>query len=215
MTHNLKELGRLEKDILKNASGNFPLLILDTGALIDIIQTSRDYCFCANRHEKNSNYEKATYFLKDMSSHFPLVITPKTYQEIQDHGRMRLNAHETELSPKIVDFALNIMINSVKFISGLKAGVELDMARYDAYWASQEGCKGNLKKMEEGCSDTDREILTIAAFLSQCRTVKDKRKKIGRILVASSDTHIIKGSEFLKRGFGGKYSNITSISTRY
>ncbi|MEK6830193.1 MAG: hypothetical protein AABY15_08820 [Nanoarchaeota archaeon] len=206
MTTNIKDIGTLARELAVNSNGNFPLVVLDTGGLIDIESAIR---------QSGSRYTKTTDFLKHISESIPVIITPKTYQEIQDHGRMILNTHTTELSPKIVDYALETMISSNDFISGLKPGLELDKARYDAYWAAKNGCNGNAKKHEEGCSDTDKEILSMAAFLSQCRTPANKHKKMGEVLIISPDAHIVEGTRFLRKSFNGKYSNIVPISTRY
>lgn len=214
MTHTVKDIERLVREITQNSNGNFPLIVLDTGGLIDIASAIREYNFHTKNGDKNSKYEKTSTFLTHLSERVPVLITKKTYQEIQDHGRMIINSHTTELSTKLVDFALDKMTDSIAFISGLRTGSEMDRVRYDAYWASKEGCNGNTKKCAEGCSDTDKEILSTAAYLSQCRTSEDKRKKIGQVIVISPDAHIIKGTEFLKRSFDGRYSNIVPVSTR-
>jgi len=144
-----------------------------------------------------------------------VIITPRTYQEIQDHGKMRLNGHTIELTPKVVDFALDTMADSIKFIAELNGQISLDDAGYDAYWAARDGCNGNHKKHLEGCSDTDKEILATAAYLSRSRVNGTIDREIEPVLVISPDAHIIKGSEFLKRGFGERYSSIVPISTRH
>jgi hypothetical protein len=215
MTTSIKDIGTLSREIAINSDGNFPLVVLDTGGLIDIASAIRQYNYVNRKGNKDSRYERTTGFLKHLSESIPVLITPKTYQEIQDHGRMILNSHTTELSPKIVDFALETMISSSDFVSGLRPGMELDKTRYDTYWAAKNGCNGNVKKQEEGFSDTDKEILSMAAFLSQCRTPRDKRKKMGEILVISPDAHIIQGTRFLRKSFDGRYLNIVPISTRY
>ncbi|MEX2017013.1 MAG: hypothetical protein WD876_00900, partial [Candidatus Pacearchaeota archaeon] len=97
----------------------------------------------------------------------------------------------------------------------LETGFSQDDIRYDAYWASREGCNGNPKKYLEGCSDVDKEILTAAAILSKSKiNMGSSYKEVGKVIVLSPDAHIIQGAEFLKRGFDGKYSNIVPISTR-
>jgi hypothetical protein len=215
MKINIKDIGTLEKDILKNSNTDFPVMLLDTSGVIDIVSASRQYNLINKNGDKNLKYEMPIVFLKNLAEKTHVIITPKIYQEIQDHGRMRLNCHTFELTPKIVDFALDTMTDSIRFISKLNKNIELDQARYDAYWASQEGCKENIKKNVEGCSDADKEILSTAALLSRCKTNKFPSKKISQVIVLSSDAHIIQGAEFLKRSFDGKYSNIIPISTRY
>ncbi len=212
----IKEIGQLEGEIVKHFSmDSIPVLVLDTGGLIDITTTLRRYAFSHRTGNRNSRYEKTTSFLNNLSQALSIVITPKTYQEIQNHGRTRLNGHAIELTPRVVDFALNTMTDSVGFVARLKSRVSLDDAGYDAYWAAKEGCRGNTKKFLEGCSDTDKEILATAAYLSMSRMNGAINNEINPVLVISPDTHIIKGLEFLKRGFDGRYSNLMSISTRH
>mgnify|MGYP001605524776 CR=1 FL=1 len=213
MKTGIKGIKQLERDITQNFSGNLPIIVLDTCALIDIRQSIKQYNLINKNGNRSPKYERTTLFLKSLRSQ--IVITPKTYQEIQDHGRMRLNSHTLELSPNVVDFALDTMINSNRFISGLESEMEFDRARYDAYWASQEACNGIHKKHLEGCSETDREILSTIAYLSRCRIPDGRGKLIRSVLVISPDAHILKGAEFLKRGFDGRYSAIVPISTRH
>ena len=212
----IKEIGQLEGEIVKHFSmDSIPVLVLDTGGLIDITTTLRRYAFSHRTGNRNSRYEKTTSFLNNLSQALSIVITPKTYQEIQNHGRTRLNGHAIELTPRVVDFALQTMLSSQRFMDTLQLRGELDQTRYDAYWASKEGCNGNPKKHEEGCSDTDKEILSVTAYLSKCKMVQGSSRGVGQVLVLSPDAHIIQGTEFLKRGFGGQYSNIVPISTRH
>lgn len=215
MANSIKDIGTLAREIALNSNGNFPLVVLDTGGLIDIASAIRQYGQEHRNGSRDPRYEKTTGFLKHLSEYMPLVITPKTYQEIQDHGRMIINTHTTELSPRIVDYALEKMVSSSTFLSGLKSGLELDRTRWDAYWAAKNGCDGNTKKHEEGCSDTDKEILSTAAFLSQCPTPHDKHKKLGEVLIISSDAHIIEGTRFLRKSYKSRYSNVVPLSTRY
>lgn len=216
MTLNLKRLSMLEKELQKITSGNPCVGVLDTGALIDITQATRSYNLNGcGKEEKNPCYSTTSSFLGLISWMMPLIITPKTYQEIQEHGRMRLNSHITELSPRIVDYSLDRMLQSQEFVKDLVEGVEMDKARYDAYWASIHSCNGNSKKENERYSDTDKEILATAAYLSKCKIGTIPEKSIDTVVVLSSDAHVLLGSDFLSREFNGDYSKIFPLSTRY
>ena len=211
----IKNLRCLEREILEKSRGNFPVIVLDTGGLIDISHTTRTYGLNGfSKTEKNPNYVGASVFLKHVSQRVPILVTPKTYQEIQDHGRMRLNSHTVELSPITVDYSLKVMADSAVFLKGLVGELSLDDARYDAYWTSKRCCDGNCKKQEEGCSETDMEIISTVAYLSGCRMIEEPDKRIDRVLVLSSDAHVLSGSEFLGRHFDERYQNIIPISTR-
>jgi hypothetical protein len=206
----------LEREIFEKSSGNFPVIVLDAGGLIDISHATRTYSLkgCP-KTEKNPNYAAANVFLRHVSQRAPILLTPKTYQEIQDHGRMMLNSHTVELSPITVDYSLKVMADSAVFLDGLVGELSLDDARYDAYWTSKVCRMGNCKKQEEGYSDTDREIISTAAYLSRCQMIGESDKKVDGVLVISSDAHVLSGSEFLGRYFDGRYPNITPISTRH
>ncbi len=215
MALNVKSPGKLENDLLKHLSHASPIIILDTGGLIDIVQATRDFSLYANgKRHLYPHYTRATSFLKNLSSKIPLFITPKTYQEIQKHGEMRLNSHEVELSQIVVDYALGATLSSARLIGNLTGESNFDEARYDAHWASLEGSIGNDKKMNEKCSDTDKEILSVAAYLSTCYKPESPGQKINPVLVVSPDFHVINGSKFLRREFDEKYSGIVPISTR-
>lgn len=211
---NIKEPQQLEKEILQNSSGSHPIMILDTGGLIDIVAAMRKHNLNHKNSSRDQRYEKTTVFLKSLSEKYPIIITPRTYKEIQEHGRIRINEHNLEIGPKTVDFALDTMISSIGFVSGLEHKIELDQTRYDAYWASTYGCNGNNKKHLEGCSEADKEILSTIACLSTSK-IPTIGKEISPVLVISPDKHIILGAELLKRGFEGRYSNIVPISTRH
>jgi len=211
----INKLGELEKTIVQHSSGSFPVIVLDTGGLIDIANAIRIYNVNYRNKTISPIHKSTITFLKYLSEKTPIVITLKTYQEIKDHGRMWLNGHTLELFPETVDFALDIMNRSKQFCSGLDSGIEPDQARYDAHWASIEACNGNSKKSLEGCSDTDKEILSTVAYLSTSKIPGATIKKIGPVLVISPDLHIIRGTEFLKRGFDDRYSNVVPISTRH
>lgn len=215
MALNIKRPQNLEVELLDYANKTSPVIILDTGGLIDIVQSTRNFSLNGNGHvAKYPQYGRATAFLRHIGARIPVLITPKTNQEIQNHIGVRLNSHELEVSPALTEYSFDLMSNSVRFMGGVKGETSLDDTRYDAHWAALEGCKGNLKKKEEGCSDTDKEILIAAAYLSQCRHPGNNPNKINPVLVVSPDLHITEGAKLLRREFDGKYSTIIPISTR-
>ncbi|MEM3091260.1 MAG: hypothetical protein QXX55_01180 [Candidatus Pacearchaeota archaeon] len=214
MSKCIKDIRNISREIARNSLGNYPLLVLDTGGLIDFVESIKYYNLICKNGSRDSRYESISVFLKHLSENLPMIITPTVYQEICNHINFRLGRHLFEIPKKTVDFAFETMENSMRFISRLESKLEMDTVRYDIYWTSKLCCNGNIKKNLEGCSDADKEILFTAAYLSQCRTEIDRRKKIGKVLVISPDEHIIKGVDFLKKGFNGKYSNVESISTR-
>jgi len=210
----IKGINQLEGEIIRHFSlGTFPVMVLDTSGLIDLVTAMRQYNSVRRNGDRNQRYERPALFLENLAQELPMVITPRTYREIQNHGRTRLNGHTVELTPEVMDFALNTLIKSVEFIDGLKNPVSFDDIRYDTYWAAKYGCDGNHKKIMEGCSDTDREILATAAHISGSNI--DDKTALGPVLVTSSDAHVLKGAELLKRGFDGKYSRIMPFSTRH
>ena len=116
----IKGIGQLEGEIIRSLSlGPFPVMVMDTGGMIDFVNSMRQYT-SSHRNGKNVRYAAPTTFFKALSAEVPIVITPKTYQEIQNHGRTRLNGHAIELAPDAVNFALDTMIESAKLISRVK-----------------------------------------------------------------------------------------------
>lgn len=219
MKTDIKEISKLEKDVVDNLSGKSPVIVLDTGALIDISNATRKYDLVHRivhhkRGGENPNYFDAVSFLKYFSGMAPLIITPRTHKEIYRHASTRLNGHTFELPLRAVEFSLDNMVTSTLFLDGLQGELPKDETRYDTYWTSKECCNGNHKKQEEGCSDTDKEILEAVAYLSSGRTVRQTGEKVDQVIILSSDAHVISGAEFLKRGFDGRYQGIVPISTR-
>ena len=215
MRKGLKEICKLETEVITSLNGNSSVIVLDTGALIDISQAVREYNLVHRNGDRNPNYFDSTSFLKYFLGMAPLIVTPKTHKEICNHARTRLNGHTFELPLRTAEFALDNMVASSSFLEGLQGTLPQEETRYDAYWTAKEACNGNYKKHAEGCSETDKEILESVAYLSSGRTVSSTGEKIGQVLVLSSDTHVIARAEFLKRGFDGRYQGIVPISTRY
>ena len=209
----IKKIGPLEGELLRHYDSldSIPVLIFDTGGLIDMAKSLRQYAFSHRNGDRDQRYEKPSVFLRNLSGAFKMIITPKIYQEIQNHGRTRINQHTIELTPRVVDFALEAMIGSRDFIKEVKSQMTLDDARYDAYWAAKYGCNGkhkrNHKKCLEGCSEADKELLSTAVYLGMS-------PDINPALVVSSDAHILDGLKFLKDNSGDIYSKIIPVSTR-
>src|SRR3990170_1120380 len=121
----IKDIGSLAREIAQNSSGSFPLVVLDTGGLIDIVSATRMYNFNHKNGNKDPRYELTISFLKHLSERLPVLITPRTYKEMQEHGNVMLNDHGIyEIPPKVVDFTLGTMEESIKFISRLKKGTD-------------------------------------------------------------------------------------------
>jgi hypothetical protein len=217
MKKDIKTLSKLEKEIkshLRGAHTTLPVAILDTGGLIDITASSRAFELKNRGRKANLIYTNPTGFLKHISGLAPLIVTPKTYQEIQKHGQTMLNGYLPEIESDSVNYALNLMTDSVAFMNGVESAVPMDQARYDAHWASIECCKDNFKKHSERCSDVDKEILASAAYLSEGKSRGAFGKQIGPVLTVSSDEHVLKGSKFLNTSFDGRYVGIIPVSTR-
>ena len=214
MKNGIKDLRRIEREIRDNFRGDLPVLVMDTGGLIDIEAKVRQHNFTCVNEERIDSCISTTYFLQNILKGRPMFITPKTYREIRNHEGMKLNGHVYELSPSTLNFSLDSMVYSTQFFIGLNQRVESDQIRYDAYWAARECCKDNPKKYAEGCSDTDKEILLAIANLSNSNPRNAPQIGVGSVVVVSSDSHVINGSEILKTEFDGRYSGIFPVSTR-
>ena len=215
MKNGVKELSRIMREIYHNSDGDSSALVLDTGGLIDILSGIRGHNLSHRATNRDSNYILPSSFLRKLSEITNVIITPETYKEIYNHRITRLNRHSFEIPPQVVKFSLDAVSKSTRFMWGLELQLGLDDIRYDAYWASKECCRHNQKKHDEGFSEADKEILVTAACLSNSKTENSQGSNISPVIVVSSDSHVIRGSEFLKRECGERYENIVPISTRY
>ncbi len=209
----IKNIGPLEGDILRTFSvDSIPMIVFDTSGLIDIATSIRRYNLCHRNGIGDIRYTSPDVFLRNLNGASKIIITPYTYKEVEKHSHTILNRYTNELESPIVSFSFYALEQYMAIASELKNSISLDEARYDAYWAAKYGCNGNEKKFLEGPSLTDKEILGTASYLANAEI---KGQRINPLIVVSSDAHILKGVEFLRKEFEDKYSSLSPISTRY
>ncbi len=227
MTFRVKDPSRLEKE-LKSILGrsnneNFPVAVVDTGGIIDLVKSCREYDLSTKRlGERVREYTDPTEMLKKLRRKMPTIITPETRRELVRHKSIMLNSKQPEIYSHLLDYAFDLAIESAYFVSGLKPILQSDNLTwddvgYEMYWLSKECCNGNKKKNSEGCSPTDREILTIATYLSRSGEGISLGRKITPVIVISPDQHITCGIDLINkdRELSDKYPGIVSFSTRY
>jgi hypothetical protein len=93
-----------------------------------------------------------------------------------------------------------------KFVSG---DFYDDSDRYNVYWVTKFSCIENEKKNSEGFSSVDREILDNAILFSKYFSKEGKTAE--PVAIFSSDEHIFKGVEMLKK-LG--YNKVITLSSR-
>ncbi len=203
------------KDILKDADKllskrSFPIVFLDTSAVIDICKSSRN-----EKLKQNSKREKLPWheiyidhFLMNFASKYETIISPLTYSEIKDHYKVKCNSHSWEID-KGVYFLMRKFFEDYKRLKNFCNIPPDDKERYDVYWATKLCCSDNKKKNLEGFSEVDREILTDALLFSEY-FMKDN-EKADPVVIFSSDEHILKGVGMLNKLM---YENLFSLSTR-
>jgi len=218
MKFKLKHLSTLEKELIsleKQRETNLPMILIDTGALIDIEQSVRDYSL-PHKKELNSNYLHTKRFLSIIGNEIPLIITPHVFSEITNHAHCNLNGRTKEIEYDTFKYVQGLVNESTDFLARARTKVSLDEARYDVYWITKESCKDNNKKNGEGFADADKDLLTNAVRLS-CSHITNEGKKfnINPVVIFSPDQHIEKGVNFINEFLSYKYPDIINISTRY
>ncbi len=218
MKFKLKELSDLEKDIhsyKRISSGNLPVILLDTGALIDLEQSSRRCTLCHNKNLEPKDYHTPS-FLSLIRKKIPLIVTPYVFSEITAHMNCHINGHVPEISHETFKYIEDIVDDSLDFLGRTRTEIPLDDARYDVYWVSKQSCKCNHKKHEEGFSEADKDILVNAVRISGSY-IEEKGKKysIKPVIVFSPDQHMKEGVRFINENFSDKYPKLENLSTRY
>jgi len=218
MKFKLKELSALEKELTsleEQRETNLPMILVDTGALIDIEQSVRNYSL-SHKKELNSNHLYVKKFLSIVRNEAPLIITPHVFAEITNHAHCNRNGHTKEIEYDTFKYVQSLVNESTDFLARARTKASLDEARYDVYWATKNSCKDNNKKNEEGFSDADKDLLTNAARLSCSHIINEEKKfNINPVVIFSPDQHIEKGVNFINEFLSCKYPNIINISTRY
>lgn len=225
MTLVVKDPGRLEKEIKGIINGgnsrNLAVAVVDTGGIIDLVKSTREYDLSTRRDKfRVPEYTDPTEMLKKLARKMPVIITPQMRKELVRHKNTMLNSRQPEIYSHLLDYSFDLAMDSAYFMSGLKpsrpSGVfSWDDVEYQMYLLSKECCNGNRKKTEEGCSDTDREILTTAAYLSRSREDTGIKRKINPVIVISPDQHITCGVDMINRELSDLYPGIISFSTRF
>lgn len=217
MKFKLKELPNLEKEIhlYERNSDSLPVILLDTGALIDLEQSGRRSALRHNKCLEPKNYHIPS-FLSLIRKKIPLVVTPHVFSEITAHMGCRINEHIPEINHETFKYIEGIVDDSLDFLGRTRTETPLDDARYDIYWTSKQACKYNHKKHEEGFSEADKDILVNAIRISGSY-IKEKGKKylIKPVIVFSPDQHMGEGVKFINKNLSDKYSKLENLSTRY
>lgn len=203
------------------STSEFPIAILDTGAIIDIVQaTRRDKQFYRGKKPAKNVFMHAYDFLTHVNENVvPLVVLPSVFTEVDLHRNVNLNGHTKELDEDTYQTVQDLMQSSTDLIrrtNFVNDTIGDDDIRYDIWNLSKQACQDFSKKYKEGYSDVDKDILAYAAYFSRAYLREPDRKRIGRVLVISPDRHIIEGVNFFLTDdeLSKKYPNIMSISTR-
>ena len=207
----LKTLKEMMKDADRElADGTLPIIFLDTGAIIDICQSARE----EQMRQKGKgviplNETYADHFLMNFAGRYQTLISPLTYQEINKHYCVKLNGNTKEIKETVcplIDKFLKDYERLNEFVSG---NFYDDSDRYNVYWVTKFSCIENEKKNSEGFSFVDREILDNAILFSKYFSKEGKTAE--PIAIFSSDGHIFKGVEMLKK-LG--YDKVITLSSR-
>ena len=208
----LKTLKDIIKDANKSLSGkSFPIIFLDTSAVIDICKSSRNEILEQNSRKRSLPlYEvRADHFFKKLGNMYKVVVSPLAYSEMEEHYNVKYNSHSWEINRGVCALIKKFSKNyeELKEFCDLPVG---ERERYDVYWTTKFCCMDNKKKNLEKFSKVDIEILNNTLLFSE-HFVKDNQRADPTV-VFSSDAHILEGAKMLKElGYG----NILPLSTRY
>lgn len=215
----LNELNLHASDVV--GASEFPIAILDTGAIIDIVHaTRRDKQSYRGKKIPENVFMQAYDFLTHVNENVvPLIVLPSVFTEVDLHRNVNLNGHTKEFDEETYQTVQDLMTQSTDLIrrtNFLDSSVSDDDIMYDIWNLSLEACQDCSKKHEEGYSEADKDILAYAAYFSRAYLREPGKQRIGKVLVISPDNHIKMGVKFLlaDEEFSEKYKNILSISTR-
>ena len=204
----IKSLREIESEVKNSSNGDISLLFLDTGGLIDIAHSARAACFGRDK-ETNPIYNCPMNFMYHLANTQPVLMTAKTFLEVLGHCDVRLNAHEVEISHKMLRFADKCYDRFIDLHSDVTSFVAYpELLRYAVYWTSKGAFSPEHKKAQEGFSEVDRQILFRATYLASCRI---GNRKISPVGVITSDKHIFEGLAHLEK-LG--YPPVYAINTR-
>ncbi len=194
-------------------------VILDTGAIIDMVHSVRSYeRVCKGRKLQKEDYITVRSMLDCINSNSRIVVLPLVYGESIKHSSYKLNGHQLEIDPDTFSLVENIASDSFDYISFLSSShlpLLFEDIRYDVYNTTLESCLDCAKKHEEGFSKVDKDILLYSGILSRVPILLAGDKvDLQRVYVLSPDRHILCGTQFMINEFGEKYNKIIPISTR-
>ena len=181
------------------------IIIPDTSALIDFSYITRIY------RGKNKDYINPVSFVNSLLGEDTKIIIPyKIIDEVRTHKDVKLNGHVYELSPKFISYLEDLYNETRRFLNEFVYGADSEQTKLDVYWASKLSCTNNLKKMEEGFSETDKDLLVFSRLLSTGKFRNEQ--KVNSVNILSSDEHIVSGVDFLRKNC--EYLNLNCISLR-
>lgn len=211
------KLERSLDNVFSNTPHNLPVIVLDTGALIDIVHASRNYDLTFKGDKaRNEIYANPVLFLMSLNDKAPFVIPPLVMDEVESHGRCKLNSYRFELSDDVLGFTRGLFLDSKNFLKTLESELELDEVGLDSYLISHVCCDESPKKKLEGVSRTDRQVISTAAYLATSHLKGYFYRKVNPVVILSSDAHCSLGTNFINQDIElrTKYPGINCVSTR-
>ena len=202
MGRQLKTLNELYKDVGKIANQNYekPLMVLDTGALIDI---QREF-------EKESDWRKIkTDFMDNLEKVFDITVTPKVLEEIVCHSKININKHRKEISQGNLKRAEKYGKNFEELYYTIENKVDNKLIFQNYLFVYGPLDDFIYKVSGDRASKIDLDIIRRAIDFSTILTPENIDKP-EEVYIMSSDQHLEIGA---KAAEAAKYS-IKCISTR-
>jgi len=236
-----ERLSREINDICRHApsDNSLPLAVFDTGGLIDIVQSTRQYDLTHRGESSDSVWGDASKFLSSFDCVAPIYICPEVLEETTKHYNTLLSGDRREIPKNVLQDVLGFAGTSLDIMEEIRGTYRDDDIRYVAHWISKFACSEDSKKQEEGFGDADKAILFSALKLVGGFLYKSKANTCGKsiitpiskslpseilmgridlkpVIVVSSDKHVISGVNFINGDteLKEKYPGVVPVSTR-
>ncbi|VVB80563.1 Uncharacterised protein [uncultured archaeon] len=202
----VKDFRKIERELSDLSGAQRPIILVDTGALIDIQRKSEEGISPDNRQNSIDIYLRRLEELSDP------VITPENYKEVLKHATVRLNRYERELSPSALGRAFLYARRFDEFYTRLQED-EREANSLESWLLVKNHLEILLNQADEYelISPGDCELLRHGATFAKTPLRNEEvPRKI--ILVTSDYNHVARGAQLISQT--SNYPQINFIDTR-
>ncbi|MEM4330415.1 MAG: hypothetical protein QW273_00190 [Candidatus Pacearchaeota archaeon] len=199
-----EEVKKFYEDKKGSLESSTSILIMDTGALIDIQKENKEE-WLGKLKIKRCMEDILEYFEKYAIP----IVTPATMNEVEIHSFVKINGHEKEISSCTYGFSKKCSVNFQDLYDRLES--KKDQNRYDAWLFTRNNLRSLLMNKSMGeISIVDLDILE-NAYLFATTNLKDKKKSLVCVLT-SDHYHVAEGINLIRKKF--ELENLGVVETR-